>query len=255
MMNAPASAATCVKRPNKTAAETTASNTAIPLNRFSEPEKCFHAAFARTSASAILISNAENGARKSMLGKTESIWTVYSRRLIVNSMAKTIAVLLHNIRSTHNVGSIFRTADAAEISCVYLSGFTPAPIDRFGRVQKDIAKTALGAEKNIKWEHISSPMRLIEKLKNNGWAIVGVEQDKRSIDYRRFEMKKSTLFIFGNEVRGLLASLRAKCDVLIEIPMRGAMVRQAHHPRRTRRGKESLNVSVAAGIVLFRMLP
>lgn len=179
-----------------------------------------------------------------------------------------IAVLLHNIRSAHNVGSIFRTADAAGVSVVYLSGITPAPRDRFGRIQKGIAKTALGAEKNIKWEHVSSPVRLIAKLKKEGWTIIGVEQDKRSMDYRKFsaeggspaksghgasggKISKRTLFIFGNEVRGLAATLRSKCDLLVEIPMHGAMVRQAHHPRRTRRGKESLNVSVAAGIILF----
>lgn len=152
-------------------------------------------------------------------------------------MRPQIAVLLHNIRSTHNVGSIFRTAEGAGAQMIYLSGYTPAPVDRFGRPQKDIAKTALGAETMLSWEKIVSPFRLIARLKREGWAIVGVEQDRRAIDYRKYKVRKPTLFIFGNEVRGISPALRAKCDALIEIPMHGK--------------KESLNVSVAAGIILF----
>ncbi len=148
-----------------------------------------------------------------------------------------IAVLLHNIRSTHNVGSIFRTADAAGVARVYLSGYTPSPTDRFGRAQKDIAKTALGAEDYIPWEHHTSPARLLSKLKKEGWVIVGVEQDARALDYRRFKTQPKTLFILGNEVAGISKELRKKCDALVEIPMHGK--------------KESLNVSVAAGIILF----
>jgi len=147
------------------------------------------------------------------------------------------AVLLHNIRSAHNVGSIFRTADGAGISKLYLSGYTPTPANSFGRAQKDIGKTALGAEKSMPWEYEKSPYRIIAKLRNDGWNIVGVEQDKESIDYRSFKMCAPTLFIFGNEVRGISPALRGKCDDLVEIPMHGK--------------KESLNVSVAAGIIVF----
>ena len=159
--------------------------------------------------------------------------------------------MLHNVRSAHNVGSIFRTADAAGVSKIYLSGYTPRPTDRFGRVNKEIAKTALGAEQFVSWERVASFNALALKLKRGGWKIVGVEQDAHSLDYRKLRLKGPALFIFGNEVRGIPRRVRAKCDTLIEIPMRGAMVRQAHHPRHTRRGKESLNVSVAAGIILF----
>lgn len=148
-----------------------------------------------------------------------------------------IAVLLHNIRSTHNVGSVFRTADASGVSRVYLSGYTPAPVDRFGRAQKDIAKTALGAERYIPWEHHASSSRLISRLKKEGWHIVGVEQDARARDYRKSKTMKKTVFVFGNEVLGISKDLRKKCDALVEIPMHGK--------------KESLNVSVAAGIILF----
>jgi tRNA G18 (ribose-2'-O)-methylase SpoU len=150
-----------------------------------------------------------------------------------------VAVLLHNVRSAHNVGSIFRTADAAGVSRVFLSGYTPTPIDKFGRVQKDIAKTALGAEKFIPWEYVKSPPQLLKRLKKEGWKIVGVEQDKRSKNYRTLRAKGRTFFIFGNEVLGLSKSLRDACDEIVEIPMHGK--------------KESLNVSVAAGIVLFSL--
>jgi len=148
-----------------------------------------------------------------------------------------IAVLLHNVRSAHNVGSIFRTADAAGAREVLLSGYTPAPVDRFARTQKEIAKTALGAEASVPWQKHFSPRRIIESRRAAGWRIVGVEQDARARDYRAFAAKMPTLFVFGNEVRGLSPMLRAACDELIEIPMRGK--------------KESLNVAVAAGIVLF----
>jgi 23S rRNA (guanosine2251-2'-O)-methyltransferase len=165
-----------------------------------------------------------------------------------------VAALLHNVRSTHNVGSIFRTADSAGVSRVYLTGYTPTPRDRFGRAQKDIAKTALGAEDYVPWEYAKDPHSLIGTLKKEGWRIVGVEQDARANNYRSFKSHVKTLFIFGNEVRGLSQTLRRACDELVEIPMRGAMVRHAHHPRHTRRGKESLNVSVAAGVILFHTL-
>lgn len=147
------------------------------------------------------------------------------------------AVLLHNVRSSHNVGSIFRTSDAAGVSRVYLSGYTPTPLDRFKRPNKEIAKTALGAESFIPWERYASPARLIRRLRSEGWHIVGVEQDARAVDFRTFKAAEKTLYIFGNEVRGVSKSLRDACDTLIEIPMKGK--------------KESLNVAVTAGIVLF----
>ena len=168
-------------------------------------------------------------------------------------MSVPIAVLLHNVRSAHNVGSIFRTADAAGVSRLYLTGVTPAPVDRFNRVQKEVAKVALGAENFVPWETSKSPTRIIERLRREGWQVVAVEQDERSEDYSRFKMRKPTLFIFGDEVRGVSKRLLEKCDVILEIPMRGTMVRHAHHPRFTKRGKESLNVSVAAGIVLVSL--
>lgn len=150
-------------------------------------------------------------------------------------------VFLHNIRSAHNVGSVFRTADGAGVSEIILSGYTPCPVDRFGRPQKDIAKTALGAEVSIPWRHVKTPVPALKRLKASGVRIVGVEQDERAIDYRSFTESSATAYLFGNEVKGLSKALRNASDTLIEIPMRGS--------------KESLNVSVAAGVVLFATLP
>ena len=147
-------------------------------------------------------------------------------------------LLLHNIRSAHNVGSLFRTADGAGISHIFLTGYTPRPVDQWGRGQADIRKTALGAEKSVPWTYDKNPTTVIQKLQKEHYAIVGIEQDACSIDYRTYIQKGPTLFVLGNEVRGISPSLRKQCDVLLEIPMHGK--------------KESLNVSVAGGIVLFR---
>ena len=151
-----------------------------------------------------------------------------------------VAVLLHNIRSAHNVGSIFRTADASGVRTIFLSGYTPTPLDRFGRPQKEIAKTALGGEISIEWKYYKSPVSVIPALKKKGWNIVGVEQDVRAVDYRTYTITAPTLFILGNEVRGISKGVLDRCDTILEIPMRGK--------------KESLNVSVAAGIILFGTL-
>lgn len=150
------------------------------------------------------------------------------------------AILLHNVRSAHNVGSIFRTADGAGISHIYLSGYTPTPVDRFGREQKEIGKTALGAEKTVAWSYHTSPTSVITECKRRGWTVVGVEQDVRAVDYRVYTVQGDTLFVFGNEVLGMSRALRDRCDDLVEIPMHGS--------------KESLNVSVAAGIILFQFV-
>lgn len=152
----------------------------------------------------------------------------------------TIHILLHNIRSAHNVGSLFRTADAAGVGHVYLTGYTPRPTDALGRVQKEIEKTALGGEKSVPWSYTKNPQSILKQLKRQQWEIVGIEQDARARDYRTFIVTRSTLFILGNEVLGISASLRSQCNSLIEIPMKGT--------------KESLNVSVAGGIVLFRCI-
>ncbi len=152
---------------------------------------------------------------------------------------KDIRVLLHNIRSAHNVGSMFRTSDAIGVSHVYLSGYTPTPLDKFARPVKEIAKTALGAEKTIPWEGIKNPSTLITKLKGEGFQIIAIEKDARAIDYKKFLPGEKTLILVGNEVRGLSPSMKKQTDTIIEISMQGS--------------KESLNVSVAFGIAIFRL--
>src|SRR3989344_1592623 len=93
-----------------------------------------------------------------------------------------IAVLLHNIRSTHNVGSIFRTSDALGVDTIYVSGYTPAPTDRYNRPRADIAKVSLGAEKTIPWKQVSDPKLIIKKLKKEGYQVVALEQKTDAID-------------------------------------------------------------------------
>lgn len=149
-------------------------------------------------------------------------------------------LILHNIRSVENVGAMFRTADAAEINKIYLTGYTPAPLDRFGRERKDFAKSALGAEEYVPWEQKKSIIPLLAKLKREQYLIIGIEQDKKSIDYKKVKLKDKNAFIVGAEVTGIPQNILKKCDIIAEIPMHGK--------------KESLNVSVALGVALFRML-
>jgi tRNA G18 (ribose-2'-O)-methylase SpoU len=151
-------------------------------------------------------------------------------------------LILHNIRSVENVGAMFRTADAAGIDKIYLTGYTPAPLDRFGRKRKDLAKSALGAEEFVAWEQKKNIFSLLTKLKMENFLIIGIEQDKKSIDYKTLQLRsgQGNAFIVGAEVTGVPKNVLEKCDVIVEIPMRGK--------------KESLNVSVACGVVLFRIL-
>jgi 23S rRNA (guanosine2251-2'-O)-methyltransferase len=153
-----------------------------------------------------------------------------------------VCVLLHNIRSVHNVGSIFRTSDAVGVDKIYISGFTPCPIDKWGRDRKDFTKVSLGSEKSIEWEAVISPIRLIEKLKKLGYRVIALEQSANSSDYKKIRIKKdeNVLIVVGYEVEGISGEILNKADVIAEIPMRGQ--------------KESLNVSVAFGVAVFRIL-
>ena len=94
-------------------------------------------------------------------------------------------LIIHNVRSVTNVGAMFRTADAAGINKIYLTGYTPTPLDRFGRIRKDMAKSALGAEEFIPWEYKKSLSALLSKLKKERYLIIGIEQAKNSIDYKK----------------------------------------------------------------------
>src|SRR5574343_1905342 len=115
-------------------------------------------------------------------------------------MKKENIVILHNIRSVENVGAMFRTADAAGVSKIYLTGYTPATIDRFGRKRGDMAKSALGAEEFVSWESKKLICPLIAKLKRDGFQIIAVEQDDNSMDYRKVKTKDKNVFIMGPEV-------------------------------------------------------
>jgi 23S rRNA (guanosine2251-2'-O)-methyltransferase len=149
-------------------------------------------------------------------------------------------LVLHNLRSAHNVGAIFRTADAAGVSKIIISGYTPVPIDKYNRVNKEIKKTALGAENYLNWKKISNLSNYLKELKNKKFSILALEQSSKSIDYRLAKIKTQTALIVGNEKIGLDRRLLNHCDLVLEIPMKGK--------------KESLNVATAVGIALFGII-
>jgi len=155
-------------------------------------------------------------------------------------MEKKAVLILHDIRSSENIGAIFRTADALGISKIFLTGYTPAPLDKFQRKNPKIAKSALGAEENLSWESEADINKALRKLKKEKFQIIAVEQAENSQDYKKIKPLFPVAFVLGNEVEGIGEDLLKKCDVVAEIPMRGK--------------KESLNVSVAAGVALFRIL-
>ena len=147
-------------------------------------------------------------------------------------------IVLYNLRSAQNVGSIFRTADATAIEKIFLIGTSPSPIDRFGRAQKEITKTALGAEKNIRWKNYKTIDELFaeEKLK-----IAAIEQTDNSVSIEKIKDTKAfDTIMFGNEVDGIPCEIVDLCNNVIEIPMKG--------------NKESLNVSVCCGVILYWFL-
>lgn len=148
-------------------------------------------------------------------------------------MNRKIILILHNIRSRFNVGAIFRTADAAGVAQIYLCGITPAP------PHPKIDKVALGAEKTIPFEKVARTTDLIKKLRTTH-QIVALEQSKRSIPYYELKPTYPLALIVGNEVKGLSLPILSKCAKIIEIPMHGA--------------KESLNVAIATGIVIFDII-
>ncbi len=152
-----------------------------------------------------------------------------------------LAVIAHDIRSVHNVGSIFRTADAAGAEKIFLCGITPAPLDRFREVRGDFAKVALGAEKYVAWEMAGTTGSVVKKLKKEGYQVFALEQSRHSVPYyseaARLARDTRVAIIVGNEVKGLPPSILRAADKTLEIPMMGK--------------KESLNVAVAFGIVAF----
>lgn len=141
-------------------------------------------------------------------------------------------MILENIRSLHNVGAIFRTADGAGWDKVYLTGYTGCPPDR------RIEKVSLGAEEFLPWEHVDSALKLCNQLKKDGFKLIALELSERAEDiFAAKDFGENIALILGNEVEGVSAEILNLCDRHLEIPMHGQ--------------KTSLNVSVAAGIALF----
>lgn len=142
-------------------------------------------------------------------------------------------VLLDNVRSLHNVGSVFRSADAFLVDTLYLCGFTGTPPN------KEINKTALGATETVNWKHEADILALIGNLKQNGYTICAVEQTQKAIQLHQFniESDKRYALIFGNEVEGVQQTVIDQCDAVIEIAQGGT--------------KHSLNIAVSAGVVLW----
>lgn len=156
-----------------------------------------------------------------------------------------IIVIAHNIRSTHNIGSIFRTCEGFGISKIIISGYSPYPKllndSRLPHLSEKLSlqihKTALGAETMVPFEYQDVPD--LDQLKQQGYLIVGLEQDEKSILLQKFQPVKKIALLLGEEVHGITADMRSQCDKLVEIPMVGR--------------KESFNVSVAAGIALYAL--
>lgn len=159
-------------------------------------------------------------------------------------MANSLILILHDIRSAHNVGSMFRTADGAGVDEIVLSGYSPVPPKKdalyLTDADKALQKTALGAEESMVWKKVTSLTRLVNQLRKEGYEIVALEQATGSIDYRQYRGKHKVALIVGNEVGGVAGKVLKNCDVILEIPMRGK--------------KNSLNVSVATGIALYQIL-
>lgn len=144
-----------------------------------------------------------------------------------------IVVVLDNMRSMHNVGSIFRTCDAFAIEAIYLCGVTATPPNR------EIYKTALGAEETVQWEYFKTTQEAVSKLLQHNSIVLAIEQTNQSVllDAYSFDPNKHYAFIFGNEVEGVQEEVLSMCHAAVEIPQFGT--------------KHSFNVSISAGIVLW----
>jgi 23S rRNA (guanosine2251-2'-O)-methyltransferase len=142
-------------------------------------------------------------------------------------------LILDDIRSMNNIGSVFRTGDAFKVEKVYLCGITATPPHR------EIQKTALGADETVSWEHIQDVVELVKKLQSEGVIVAAVEQVENSVSLLDFEPKNNQkyAFVFGNEVFGVNQSVVEQADFVLEIPQYGT--------------KHSLNISVTAGVVAW----
>ena len=145
-----------------------------------------------------------------------------------------VCVVLDSIRSSYNVGSIFRTSDGAMIEKLYLCGYTPHP------PKKEVLKTALGSHESVDWEYAEDPKKIISDLKNKGYKICALELTDNSIKHYKLEKNDIPMcLLIGNEITGVSQELIDLCDISIEIPQYGI--------------KQSLNVAVAYGIAIFEL--
>jgi len=154
-------------------------------------------------------------------------------------MSKTCVLVLDNIRSVENTGSIFRTAEGFGVKKLYLIGTTPTPLDRFGRKRSDFAKVSLGAEEILDWKYAEDIKEVLEELMSQGFKIISLEQHPKANKLKSQEADKLCLVV-GNEVKGVSKEALELSHNIVEIEMMGE--------------KESLNVSVATGIALFELL-
>lgn len=158
-----------------------------------------------------------------------------------------IVLVIHNVRSCHNVGSMLRTADGLGVKCVYLTGYTPyptAPNDPrlphlSSKINRQISKTSLGAEESVCWEHFDKLEPAMQKLREQGYVVAALEQTRGSIALSDHRQPEKVALIVGSEVNGLDKETLEFVDTCIEIPMKGK--------------KESFNVSVAAAIALYHL--
>ncbi len=150
-----------------------------------------------------------------------------------NAKKTPITIVLDNVRSLNNIGSVFRTADAFLVEKIYLCGITATP------PHKDIRKTALGATESVTWEHVESTLPLIEELKTKNYAVWAVEQAEGSTQLNDLKVQADEhyVFVFGNEVKGVSQEVVDQCHGVVEIPQFGT--------------KHSLNISVSVGVVIW----
>ncbi|MBP7811541.1 MAG: TrmH family RNA methyltransferase [Candidatus Moranbacteria bacterium] len=162
---------------------------------------------------------------------------------ITKSDIRDIVLIIHNVRSAANVGSMFRTADGTGVRKIWLTGYTPCPAESdrkyLTKAEKSFAKTALGAEHFVVWKKKADIRSVITRLRSSGYLIVGLEQDERAVMLEMMQRSRPVALIVGNEVRGLDRRILAQCDMIGELPMWGK--------------KNSLNVSVACGIALYTL--
>ncbi len=142
-------------------------------------------------------------------------------------------LILPNIRSGHNVGAMFRTADGCGVNKIYLVGYTPCP------PHTQVDKVSLGAEKVVPWEHYKQTTRLLKKLKSEGYKIVGLEKTKNSVSIYTWQPEAPIALIVGNEKTGITKNILQYCDAVVHLPMAGI--------------KKSLNVSIAGGVAMYEI--